>query len=78
LSRETNVKLDTISGCPQQKPQRVTSGEVDFAFVGMQATDCDHVVARRRLLIVLADGSELIWTPDEIAKPAGRSVARTS
>ncbi len=24
---------------------------------------------------VLAEGFELIWTPDEIAKPAGRSVA---
>ena len=41
-----NVRLDTTSGYSQLNAQRVMSGEVDFAFVGMQATECDDVVVR--------------------------------
>lgn len=41
-----NVRLDTTSGFSRLNAQRVMAGEVDFAFVGMQATDCDDVVVR--------------------------------
>jgi DNA-binding transcriptional LysR family regulator len=40
------VRLETTSGYSQLNTQRVMADEVDFAFVGMQGTDCDDVVVR--------------------------------
>jgi len=49
------VRLETISGHSLLNTQRVMADEVDFAFVGMQATDSGDVVVRplARLEIVL-------------------------